>query len=179
MLLIEKGNSSTMLGLTYEAPQKILNKGRGKKSMINTIGIDPDQITCYSISVLSGGSDLPTRRKNESIKNNTELVVTGDLPECYVRITPYLIGHIYNDRKYATLYPSNNRKLRVIREYRYKGVKIDIKDSKFDIFRKAPPKTKAPVKLYILDRIQEIRIGGYKYKVVSNTIESAVYKKVA
>ena len=47
-LIVEKDKASTMIGLVYVAPQKKLGKGRGKNSMINTLGIDSEKIMKHS-----------------------------------------------------------------------------------------------------------------------------------
>jgi len=165
-LIVEKDKSSAHIGLIYVAPQtKKLGKGRGKNSMVNTIGMDSEKILKHTKASFQGGGEYKKRDANWRAKNEMpEASYEGgeDWAVHYIKHTEYLVEHRTTGHLYIRLYDymASFRKP----EYSYEGKKIDIKDHKFDPFRKKPG-TPGIIRQYRFDRIEAITVDGIRYRV--------------
>lgn len=168
-LIVEKDKASTHIGLVYVAPQtKKLGKGRGKNSMINTIGIDSEKIMKHTKASFQGGSDYKKRDLKWREKNSlpTEDYNGGEEWALhYTKHTEYLVEHKESGSLYIRLYDylADLRKP----EYSYKGKKIDIKDPKFDPFRSKAKYKPAIIRQFRFDRIKAITVDGVSYRVTA------------
>jgi len=176
-LIVEKDKASTMIGLVYVAPQKKLGKGRGKNSMINTLGIDSEKIMKHSKASFQGGSDyknrdMKWREKNGLPAENYDGGEEWDIH--YKKHTEYLIEHRSTGQLYIRLFDYTNTNLPTIDSvspkfhkptYSYEGKRVDIKDPKFGPFVSTAKPKPSIIRSYRFDRIKLITVDGVRYRV--------------
>ena len=173
------GIKSSFVGLKTETAQSTLNKGRGKNSMVESLGINPDEIVKHTKLVALIGTNVTYQDmvNNRLAKENadSQLNVTfesADLPfgEWVNGAEKLLIKN--GDKLYLRVYCVANNKPTV--EHIYNGSSINLMESKFDSYRKPDKKDgenqglEKPivVRTYGLDSIKEITIGGMTYEIV-------------
>ena len=165
-LIVEKDKASTMIGLVYVAPQKKLGKGRGKNSMINTLGIDSEKIMKHSKASFQGGSDYKNRDMKWREKNGLPAENYDGGEEWaihYTKHTEYLVEHKESGHLYIRLYDY----LAEFRKptYSYEGKRVDIKDPKFSPFVSTAKPKPSIIRSYRFDRIKLITVDGVRYRV--------------
>lgn len=170
---------SSFIGLKTETAQSSLNKGRGKNTMVESIGINPDNIKKLTSLVGLCGTNVTYQDmvNNRLAKENvgSQISVTfeaSELPwgEWVNGAEKCLLKH--NDKLYLRVYCVANNKPKV--SHIYEGVEIDVKDSKFEPWKKAEKvdgenqglDNPIVVRTYGFDSIKEITIGGETFKVV-------------
>ena len=166
-----------------ETVQNKLNKGKGETSMLNLIGINPDEIIKHTelVFAISGGAvsyqDFVQNRLIKEAKAEGETAVTFDAAahqwgkllhnDCNAILT-----HREKGGRYLIAYCVANNVPRV--SYSYQGKSIDIEDSRFDSFRKpekvegARQGTEKPIvyRQYDFNSLREITVFGETYAVV-------------
>ena len=178
-LILDKLNGNTFVSMRTITTQTTLNKGRGASAMVETIHINPDNIKKHTDIVgLAGQVTFEALVNNRLVKEadlkGKESQLTFKVGErkwgTHVDNHPALVE--YKDSFYLVLYCVANNKPKV--KHFYEGADIDLKDSKFDSYRKPPKKegenqgTENPIVVrdYKFDNIKEITILGNTYEVV-------------
>ena len=166
-----------------ETKQNKLNKGKGETSMLNLIGIDPDNILKHTelVFAISGGSvsyqDFVQNRLIKEAKAEGETAVKFDAAahkwgkllhsDCNAILT-----HREKGGRYLVAYCVANNVPRV--SYSYQGQPIDIEEGRFDAWRKAEREegarqgTENPIVIrdYSFNSLREITVFGETYSVV-------------
>lgn len=185
-LLNSSLNGYTFIGLSTITKQNLLNKGRGESAMINQIGIDPDSILkkcrtgVYIASALTmpnGHSVYETLVNNRNLKEQRQKEVKNPASNFTAlerrwgnRVNGFHVTH--KDKDYLTAYFITNNIPKV--EYVYQGNPIDIKDSKFDPWRKPervegerqPCESPIVVRDYSFESIVQVRFNKTIYDIV-------------
>jgi len=188
--IIGLGLKSLFIHVVYTCKQGIFNKGRGKNSMLNTIGINPDEITRTSNEILNVGSTFENKGKLKLKKlgANPDLWKSQGLPPHMEHVEGYITKYVGSNedcigRHYLVIY---DYQMDTKEEtYDYAGESIDVSEKKFDSYRVAPKKPsyykdesgklildendqpikKVPYKNYSFDGIDFISINGEKFEV--------------
>ena len=176
-LLEIKGAS--FVSLNTNTAQTTLNKGRGASSMEATLGINPDDIRKLTklVGLVGMGVTYETMVNNRLVKEGTPRVdadfEAGSLPwgEWVAGGEKMLLKHKGNFYLRVYCVSANAPKV----EHIHKGVTIDLKDPKFDAFRK-PEKAEGEnqglekpivVRSYGFDSIREITLDGEIFEIVA------------
>ena len=188
---------STIKGATFvsvraETPQSTLNKGRGENAMIETIGVDPNEIVKHAdvVFLISGGTvSYQDMVDHKLIKEaRVKAIATGEEVKKPIPFNAkeHRWGKLLHDGcnailthknpekggRYLIAYFAANNEPKV--KHTYKGEYIDLTEARFDAYRKAPKKegerqgTEDPVIIrdYKFDNIKEITMFKKTYKVI-------------
>lgn len=170
---------SSFVGLKTETAQSSLNKGRGKSAMVESIGVNPDNIKKLTalVGLCGTGVTYQDMVNNRLVKENagSQISVTfeaSDLPwgEWVKGAEKCLLKH--NGKFYLRVYCVSNNHPKV--SHIYEGKEIDLKDDKFNPWRKAEKvdgenqglDNPIVVRTYGFESIKEITLGGETFKVV-------------
>ena len=129
---------SSFIGIKALTTQRALNKGRGANSMITKLGIDPDGIQKEFIGTVYCGSDYQKLVNNRLKKEGKPEIVfeAGEMSgvEWIAGAEGKVLRNSSGNLQMRT-YPdlSNNKP---ITGYVYDGKPLDIKDAKFNEYRK-------------------------------------------
>jgi len=172
---------SSFVSLKTETSQSSLNKGRGKSAMVESIGINPDEIKKNTsfVGLIGTGVTYEDMVNNRLAKENkdSQISVTfesSELPwgEWVKGAEKLLLKH--NGKLYLRVYCVANNVPTV--SHIYEGKEINLKDSKFDAWRKAEKvdgenqglENPIVVRSYGFDSIREIKIGGETFEIVED-----------
>ena len=131
---------SSFVGLKTETAQSSLNKGRGKSAMVESIGVNPDNIKKLTalVGLCGTGVTYQDMVNNRLAKENanSQISVTfeaSDLPwgEWVKGAEKCLLKH--NGKFYLRVYCVANNSPKV--SHIYEGNEIDIKEAKFNPWR--------------------------------------------
>ncbi len=177
-LLTIKGAS--FVGITANTAQTSLNKGRGANSMIEKLNIDPDEIRKHTklVGLIGQGVSYESMVNHRLVKEGTPKedadFEAGSLlwGEWVIGGEKVLLKH--KGQFYLRVYCVSANRPEV--EYSYKGERIDLKDPKFDAFRKPEKEEGANqglekpivVRSYGFDSIKEIKIDGETFEIVND-----------
>jgi hypothetical protein len=170
---------SSFIGLKTETAQSSLNKGRGKNTMVESIGINPDEIKKLTslVGLVGTGVTYQDMVNNRLAKENADSQISvtfeaSELPwgEWVKGAEKCLLKH--NGKFYLRVYCVSNNKPKV--SHIYEGAEIDIKDSKFEPWKKAEKsegenqglENPIVVRTYGFESIKEITLGGETFQVV-------------
>lgn len=172
---------SSFIGIKALTKQNKLNKGRGANSMASKLGINPDEIQKEFQGVVYCGSDYETLVNNRLKKENagSQITVTFEAGEMSgVEWIKGAEGKVLRNGKgelQLRTYPDlSNNKPKV--SYVHNGKEIDLKDPKFDEYRKPVYEQGANQGLentikprnYGFNSLVEITLDGETFKVIND-----------
>lgn len=176
-LLAIKGAS--FVSINANTAQTTLNKGRGANAMTEKLGIDPDEIRKLTqiVGLVGCGVNYESMVNNRMVKEGTPRsdadFEAGSLPwgEWVTGGEKMLLKHKGNFYLRVYCVSANAPKV----EHEYKGAPIDLKDPKFDAFRK-PEKVEGEnqglekpivVRSYGFESIKSIKIDGEIFDIIA------------
>ena len=172
---------SSFIGIKALTKQNKLNKGRGSNAMTEKLGIDPENIKKCFEGVVYCGSDYETLVNNRLAKENagSQIKVTFEAGEMSgVEWIKGAEGKVLRNgkgelqlRTYADI---SNNKPKV--SYLLEGAEIDLKETRFDEYRKPAPKDAENQGLektikprnYGFNSLLEITLDGETFKVIND-----------
>ena len=170
---------SSFVGIKARTTQRIFNKGKGTNAMTSKIGMDSEKIKKEFQGVVYCGSDYETLVNNRLKKENagSQITVTFEAGEMSgVEWIKGAEGKVLRNGKgelQLRTYPDiSNNKPKV--SYIYEGKEIDIKDSKFDEYRKPDREEGTNQGLentikprnYGFNSLVEVTLDGVTYEVI-------------
>ena len=184
-LILDNLKGATFVSARTETAQSTLNKGRGQNAMVETIGVNPDNIVKHTdlVFLISGGGvsyqDFVNNRlaKEAKAKGKEKAQITFEAEghkwgkllhdNCNAILT-----HKFKGGRYLVAYCVANNTPKV--KHTYQGKEIVLTESRFDAYRKPARKdgdnqgTENPIVIrdYKFDSIKEITIFGKTYQVV-------------
>ncbi len=173
-LKILKSIGSSCVSFQMETEQSSLNKGRGASAMVEVLGVDPDEIVKHTSLVALVGTNVnyqtlvENRLVKESALNEVEAPsFTAENRKWGERVDGVEVQH--KGESYITLHCVMNNVPQV--KHTYKGKEIDLKDNKFNPYRK-PEKVEGarqgldkPIiyRDYALSSVKAFTTGGETY----------------
>lgn len=181
-LILNNLTGVTFTSLKTVTTQSALNKGRGASSMLESIGVNPDDIEkhTYLVGLISGGAvsyqDFVNNRLEKEAqakgKKHAQLVFSAGERKwgTHVNGCNALVEH--KGQYYLVLYCMANNKPQIT--HTLNSQPINLNESRFDQWRKPEKKegenqgTENPIVVrdYKFSNIKEINIFGESYKVV-------------
>ena len=173
-------NGATLVSFKSETAQSSLNKGRGANAMVESIGINPDNIVKHTalVGLVGKGVTYEKMVEHRLVKEGTPkdeaVFEAGSLPwgEWVKGSEKLLITH--KGGLYLRVYCVSANVPKV--EHFLEGASIDLKDDKFNPWRKAEKsegenqglEKPIVVRTYGFGSIKEITLDGETFQVVQD-----------